>query len=281
MRAELVTEPGGSDRADEDFTCVSLPASGQGGFLVLLDGVTPPEGATGCVHSVPWYVSRLGGALNELSVSRPDLTLREILASSIRRTAELHRATCDLSHPRTPQATVVLARWDGARAEHLVLSDSVLLLVEQDGAVRAVLDDRIERLPLAAERAAVRDATEDGEREAARAAYVRAVESLRNAEGGFFTAAADPDVAARALTGETPLAGLHCLIALSDGATRWTERFHQGDWTALATLLRNRGPRALLTEVRRLERSPEGTAKRGKQHDDASVIVAEVGGGAR
>ncbi|MGE9694082.1 hypothetical protein ACQKFA_09895 [Streptomyces sp. CH6] len=278
MRAELVTEPGGSDRADEDFTCVSLPASGQGGCLVLLDGVTPPEGATGCAHSVPWYVSRLGGALNELAVSRPDLTLRQVLASSIRRTAELHRATCDLSHPRTPQATVVLARWDDTRAEHLVLSDSVLLLVERDGAVRPVLDDRLDHLPLAAERAAVRDAA-DGEREAARAAYASAVESLRNAEGGFFTAAADPDVAARALTGETPLAELHCLIALTDGATRWTERFHQGDWTALATLLRTRGPRALLAEVRRLERTPEGRAKRGKRHDDASVILAEVGGG--
>ena len=135
MRTELVSEPGDRARANEDFASVALPASGQGGALVVLDGVTPPKDGTGCLHSVPWFTARLGGALHELSVSRRDLTLTEVLSHAIARTADAHRATCDLSHPRTPQATVVLARWSEALVEYLVLSDSALLIESPAGAV--------------------------------------------------------------------------------------------------------------------------------------------------
>ncbi|CAM5508301.1 protein phosphatase 2C domain-containing protein [Streptomyces violaceorubidus] len=148
MRTELVSEPGLADRPNEDFASVGLPASGQGGSLVLLDGVTPPRTATGCLHSVPWFTARLGGALRpELSVSLPDLPLAEALSRAIARTAAAHAETCDLSHPRTPQATVVLARWSPAAFEYLVLSDSALLLEAPDGALTPVLDDRLSRLP--------------------------------------------------------------------------------------------------------------------------------------
>ena len=202
MRRELISEPGDPARPNEDFATFAVPASGQGGALVVLDGVTPPDGDDGCLHSVHWFCARLGGALTELSVSRRDLTLTEILSHAILRTADSHAATCDLSHPRTPQATVVLARWSASAVEYLVLSDSALLAGTTDGTVIALLDDRLARVPrgsLATE--AIADAT------------------VRNKEGGFFTAAADPSVAARAVTGELP----RTLTALTDGASRWTE----------------------------------------------------------
>ncbi|WP_037776307.1 hypothetical protein, partial [Streptomyces pristinaespiralis] len=182
MRIELATSPGSPERPNEDWVSVALPASGQGGTVVALDGVTPPSGDAGCVHGVPWFTARLGGSLVELSGSRRDLTLREVLAEAIRRTADAHRDTCDLSHVRTPQATVVLARWGGPEqeVEYLVLSDSTLLLQSPDGSVSAVLDDRLDRLP----------------REALRTHA--SADALRNSEGGFFTAAADPAVAVRA-----------------------------------------------------------------------------------
>ena len=121
MRTELVSEPGDPDRPNEDFAAVALPASGRGGAVVVLDGVTPPRGGTGCLHSVPWFTARLGGALTELTVSLPDAPLTEVLSRAITRTAEAHERTCDLSHPRTPQATVVVARWDAETVEYLVL----------------------------------------------------------------------------------------------------------------------------------------------------------------
>ncbi|MFF4914633.1 hypothetical protein [Streptomyces tendae] len=263
MRTELVSEPGLADQPNEDFASVGLPASGQGGSLVVLDGVTPPRTATGCLHSVPWFTARLGGALTELTVSLPDLPLAEALSRAIARTAAAHAETCDLSHPRTPQATVVLARWSPAAVEHLVLSDSALLLEAPDGTLTPVLDDRLARLPRSA---LATDALVDA--------------NLRNREGGFFTAAADPAVAARAVTGVLPRAGVRTLAALTDGAARWVEKFGQGDWADCLALVRKQGAQALVDRVRELERADAAGDRvflgRSKTHDDATVVYAEL-----
>ncbi|WP_175411059.1 protein phosphatase 2C domain-containing protein [Streptomyces sp. TRM64462] len=260
MHMETASLAGAPERPNEDWAATAVPASGVGGALVLLDGVTPPSGDDGCVHSVPWFTARLGGALTELSASRADLTLTEILAEAIRRTAETHAQTCDLSHVRTPQATVVLARWDAESVEHLVLSDSALLLESPDGAVRAVLDDRLDRIP----------------REVLRSHA--ATDRLRNAEGGFFTAAADPGVAVRAVTGVTPRREVRAVAALTDGASRWVELFGEGDWADCFGVLRKEGARGLLARVRALETdgTETGGALRWKRHDDATAVYAEL-----
>ncbi|MGW3496457.1 protein phosphatase 2C domain-containing protein [Streptomyces sp. NPDC001020] len=261
MRTELISEPGDPARPNEDFAALALPASGQGGTLIVLDGVTPPQGGDGCLHSVSWFCAQLGGALTELSVSRRDLTLPEILSRAVRRAAEAHADTCDLSHPRTPQATVVLARWSETVVEYLVLSDSALLCEAPDGTVTALLDDRLARVPRACLATdAIADAT------------------VRNKEGGFFTAAADPSVAARAVTGELPRSAVRALVALTDGATRWTETFHEGDWENLFTIVRKEGAAALVERVRALESADRETRVhlgRSKTHDDATVVYVE------
>ncbi|MFC7470806.1 hypothetical protein ACFQVA_29520 [Actinomadura keratinilytica] len=98
-------------------------------------------------------------------------------------------------------------------------------------------------------RAAVRalpDHTPASRREAAVREYVDAVEALRNAEGGFHTAAADPAVARLAVTGRTPRAELRSLTAMTDGATRWVDRFG-GTWAAPST---SSAPRARPTSSR-------------------------------
>ncbi|MCB5165089.1 protein phosphatase 2C domain-containing protein [Streptomyces bambusae] len=260
MRIEMASLPGDPQRPNEDWASAALPASGQGGVLVVLDGVTPPAGGDGCTHGVPWFTARLGGRLTELSGSRRNMTLAQVLAEAIGRTADDHRTSCDLSHVRTPQATVVLARWDEERFDYLVLSDSVLLLRAPDGTVTAVRDDRLDRVP----RAVLGSAA--------------ATDALRNAAGeplAFFTAAADPAVAARAVTGSVPRAAVTAAAALTDGATRWTDTFHEGGWPECLDLLRTEGPRALLDRVRARESGP-GPVPRGKRHDDASAVYAEL-----
>ncbi|MFD3451682.1 hypothetical protein ACFWVC_05835 [Streptomyces sp. NPDC058691] len=282
MRVETATEPGTPDRPNEDFVAVAMPASGGGGSLVLLDGVTPPDGPTGCRHSVPWYVSELGGSMIELSVSLSAPPLAECLAQAIARTADTHRATCDLYHRRTPQATVVAVRWNADSVEHLVLSDSELLIEDASGAVAAVLDDRLDHLPapVPALRAAVRALPRGtAERARAAAAYVEAVEALRNAEGGFFTAAADPGVAARAaVTGVRPRTSVRAIAALTDGATRLADVFGETDRAGLVALLRKAGPDELVRRVRTAESAdPDGTRfPRGKASDDATAVFVEL-----
>ncbi|MFC8674637.1 protein phosphatase 2C domain-containing protein [Streptomyces griseorubiginosus] len=262
MRTELVTEPGDVQRPNEDFASVALPASGRGGVLVVLDGVTPPRSGTGCLHSVHWFTARLGGALTELAVSLMDVPLVEVLSGAIVRTARSHGEGCDLSHPRTPQATVAMARWSPSAVEYLVLSDSMLLVESPAGVVTPVLDDRLARIPRAA---LATDALVDAH--------------LRNKEGGFYTAAADPSVAERSVTGSLPRAEVRTLAALTDGAARWVERFEEGTWTDCLTFVRQRSAQALVDRVREREREDaEARVRlgRAKTHDDATVVYAEL-----
>ena len=285
MRIDMTTEPGDPQRPNEDYVSVALPASGWGGALVLLDGVTPPREDVGCVHGVPWFTARLGSALLELSGSRRDMTLSQCLAAALARTAEAHGSTCDLSHIRTPQATVVAARWDEECVEHLVLSDSALLVEGDDGEVTPVLDRRLAELPPAvrALRDRVRALRAEGDEEAlapVRDEYVRAVEGLRNAPdgSGFYTAAADPSVAEHAVTGTLPRARVRALLALTDGASRWTETFRLGDWPELLAVARKEGTDALVSRVRAAESADPDcvTYRRGKRHDDAALVLAEL-----
>lgn len=281
MRIELATGPGAPQRPNEDYASVAIPASGQGGVLVLLDGVTPPPDDVGCTHGVPWFTARLGGAMLELSGSLRDMTLTDALAEAIRRTAGAHRDTCDLSHKRTPQATVITARWSPYAVEYLVLSDSALLIEGRDGAVEAVLDRRLDELPpfIGEMRAAVRALPRgSAERAAAAREYGLAVEALRNADGGFYTAAADPSAAERAVTGTVPREHVRSLTALSDGAGRWVEVFREGSWSDCLAVVRKEGPQALIDRVRAAENAdPEGRSfPRGKAHDDAAVVFAEL-----
>jgi hypothetical protein len=126
--------------------------------------------------------------------------------------------------------------------------------------VTPVLDDRLALLPRSA---LATDALVDS--------------TLRNKEGGFFTAAADPSVSRRAVTGTLPRREVRALAALTDGATRWVERFEEDDWTGCFHLLRKEGPQALVDRVRTLERADSAGSflGRSKTHDDATVVYVE------
>lgn len=156
---------------------------------------------------------------------------------------------------------MVLARWSPERVEYLVLSDSALLAESDDGTVTALLDDRLARIP-----------------RASLTSHETVDATLRNREGGFFTAAADPSVADRAVTGELPRPGLRSLTALTDGASRWVERFDRGDWRDCVAVVRKEGGRGLVDRVRALETADEerGVERSGKTHDDATVVHVEL-----
>lgn len=280
MRVLTATEPGSTSAShgaepnlpapnqaptpNQDFAATTRTASGARGAMVLLDGVTPPPGHDGCAHGVPWFAARLGRALLGLADTDRHAPLARCLASAIATTAGAHRTTCDLSHPRTPQATVVCARWDTALVEYLVLSDAVLLLAGTGGAVWPVLDTRLAQVWTAAGRV-------PPERQAA------FVEGRRNTAGGFFTAAADPAVASRAVTGAVPRVEVRALVALSDGVGRWVETFRLGGWAELFAVVAESGPRAAIAQVRAAEAAdPQGAAfPRGKVHDDATAVLVE------
>jgi hypothetical protein len=225
------------------------------GAAVVLDGVTPPaDGDTGCVHTVPWFTARLGRGLLGLADERRTAGLAECLAEAIRRTAQAHEHSCDLAHRRTPQATVAVVRWDPAGVEYLVLSDAAVLLRRPDGAVTAVLDHRLTNLRT-------------------RFGPLADFDELRNRPDGFHTAAADPAAATYAVTGSAPRPTVDAAAALTDGATRWSEVFRLGDWSALLDVIRDQGARTLIHQVRAAEAGAvhSSVAARRKPFDDASI----------
>lgn len=200
------------------------------------------------------------------------------MSESIDRVASLHRDTCDLAHPGTPSATVIVIRETGADLEYLVLADSVLILQEQDKVV-AITDDREAQVGL--NHRALMDSLPAGSPEHTRAhrAYVEALRSYRNRAGGFWVASIDPAVSQEAIVGTRPLDALDSVVLLSDGASRLVDRFDIATWLDLVDLSKSKGPASLLDWVREAEASdPTGQRwPRGKSSDDATVAyVSEV-----
>lgn len=80
------------------------------------------------------------------------------------------------------------------------------------------------------------------------------------------------------MTGTVPRAEVRALAALTDGATRWVEKFGEGDWGGLFTVVRKEGAQSLVDRVRTLERADAETRarlRRSKTHDDATVVFVE------
>jgi hypothetical protein len=268
MRVLLASEPGAAERPNEDFAA-AVP-----GAVVLLDGAGyVPDSATGCVHGVAWYARTLGGLL-AAGACDDRVPLPDLLSRGIERVSRMHTGTCDLRHPATPSATVIVARQRGGTLDYLVLCDSVLLLLRRAGEPSAITDIQLEETRTRLRPAASLPAGTP-EYHAAWQAYGRRLEAARNQPGGFWLAAADPGAAAHAVTGSEPLAALSAVVLLSDGASRLADRFQLATWAGLGTILTGEGPAGLIQRVRAAEAAdPRGERwPRGKIHDDATAVL--------
>ncbi|MGC4957892.1 integrase [Actinomadura citrea] len=272
MRVLIASEPGHPERGNEDF------AAAAPGLLLVVDGAGTPAGVeSGCSHSVAWYARNLGGLLLA-AASDVAVGLDEALAVSINRVNALHATSCDLGHPGSPSATVALARVHNGRLEHLVLSDSVLVLDRFDQAPTAVSDDRLADVIARLDEPAGPCAVGSDEHARRLRTRVERLASYRNQPGGFWVASTKPEAAHEALTGSTPLAELGAVALLSDGASRLVDRFQLMGWADLLGVLRKDGPRELIARTREIESTdPDGSRwPRGKASDDASAVYWTV-----
>lgn len=218
-------------------------------WAFVLDGATAPAGvASGCIHDVSWLVDRLAEALRA-TLSTP-MPLADALAVAIERVRYAHGGACDLDNPDSPSATVALARRREDGFDYLVLADTAVVFAQEDGTVRAVSDDRVDRLP--------------GGRPYSR----QLVRESRNAPGGFWVASTVPEAAYEALTG-TVLTSEFALM--SDGCSRLVD-YYGHSWREVWDHLRVHGPHSLVDWVR-AEEERHGVAL-GKLHDDATVLHA-------
>jgi hypothetical protein len=268
VRVLLATDPSTPDWPNEDFTAV-MP-----GVAVLLDGAGSPGGReTGCVHGVAWYAATLGGLVTA-HARDAELPLDRALAAGISQVRELHSGTCDLGHPGTPSATVLIARQRGDLLEYLVLADSVLLLAPRDGELCVITDTRLEGAGAGLRPDYRGLAVGSPERESARHDYLIKLDGLRNRTGGYWAAAADPAAADQSITGARPVSELTAVALLSDGAGRLADRYQLATWPEIGAILAGPGPAELIRQVRAADASDaEGQQwPRSKIRDDATAV---------
>jgi hypothetical protein len=253
------TEPGSSGTPNEDWAGISTTAA------VVLDGVTVFEGASGaCRHGTPWFVSQIGTRLLA-SASDEAIPLKVALRSAITRVAYLHAGTCDLDQIGAPSAAVAVLRRTGGILEYLVLAD-VTIVIESSHGLKVISDERVN--------STLSDIAIEGN-------YgdevMRRRERNRNKTGGYWVAAADPEAAEEATTGQVAAENVTRTALMSDGATRLVTPFGRTDWPGILKLGYESGPYAVIRHVRETEASDRGRTKwpRFKVSDDATIALAD------
>ncbi|MGH3383255.1 MAG: protein phosphatase 2C domain-containing protein [Nocardioidaceae bacterium] len=273
MQFDSATSPGRPDRANEDYFGSTEDVA------VLLDGAGTPDGVeSGCTHGVAWFSHTLGKALLDITAQQPAVDLAIHVRHAIDYVAGQHRHTCDLRHPGSPSATVIVTRFVETELQYLVLADSVLLLDTSSGPV-AITDDREAQVGQRLRQEMDRLPTSSDAHAEALAGYVRSLWSHRNQPDGFWVASSEPRAADEALTASIGVEDVQSVALLSDGASRLVDRFHLSTWQQTIQLLGEQGPAALIQRVRQAERSdPDGTRwPRGKIHDDATAAITRTG----
>lgn len=221
-------------------------------FAVVLDGASAPRVHvdSGCRHTVAWLVMQLATQLATPLLTHSSAPLADLLADAITAVRGSHADTCDVGNPDSPSSTVAMVRFDSDHVEHLVLADSPIVMRSPEGRITVHSDDRIDLLP---ERT------------------LETVRRLRNQPGGFWVASTEPKAAYEAVTGVTDRAAVESIALLTDGASRYTERYGHS-WGELVDVLTIEGPRQLIERVRHHD---SASTLSGKRYDDASVVLLQ------
>jgi hypothetical protein len=264
MKVAMATSPG-HDRPNEDFVG-AVP-----GAVVVIDGAGIPGMDAVCSHGVAWYAHTLGGAvLGQLSRA-PGTALVAALGDAIAHVASLHRHSCDLASPISPQATVAMMRRHADRVDHLVLADAYVVLETSGSRPRVVTDAR--EVEARNQASSLLDGLTTGthEYDVAMSSATEALRALRNQPGGYWIAKDDPEAAEQAVAGSIALEQLDGVALLSNGAGRIVDPYGLADWRAVLGLLRTKGPDEILRRIRAAETEAH-------RPDDATVAFCDLRG---
>ncbi|AHI01773.1 hypothetical protein KALB_8416 [Kutzneria albida DSM 43870] len=212
--------------------------------VVVLDGVTsrrPPDRDGG------WYATLLAAELARQLSERPCEQLRALLADSIGAVAAAH----DLVPHDSPSSTVAMVRWSESTVDALVLADSPVVVFDPHPHV--FVDEQLATL-----RASGRDLSQ-----------------LRNREGGFWVAEADPSAADHAATASWPTSSVDTVLVMTDGVSCGVEEYGLFSWEQALRLADEHGADAVLDRIQAAERGDPQRQRwpRYKVHDDQALAV--------
>lgn len=241
----------------------------------LPHAVIVADGATSLRDGEPsggWYADRLCAALAHRLAAEPAADLTDLLADAIASVADEHR----LVPGAAPSSTVAMLRWSAGTVDGLVLADSPVVVFTGAGHDR-LADDRLADLARPGEyRKRLRDGGGYGpEHAAALRASATTTGRLRNVDGGFWVAEADPAAAHRARTASWPRTDVTTALLATDGVSCGVDDYGLFDWPDVLALATEAGPTAVLDAVRAAETAdPDGVRwPRAKRHDDQTLAV--------
>ena len=264
-------------------------AGREGNLFWLMDGATqlaPPEHGL----DAAWHTRRLGASFAALAREKPYLALMELATAAVTTVGEefYARSGLDAAAPQDlrPFSTLILCRLDaaGEKLEYLILCDSTLAVVSSARA-ETVSDGRLDANNFLAATNALLRAGQDfdsAEYKAAMRGVYDCSQPLLNkdgAAGAWYCVAQDAKSLKQALQGEIALAAGDNVLLMSDGFTRAVDTLglYQNYGEVLAAL-EEKGPFALLEEIRAAERADSGGMKhqRSSRHDDATLLWVRV-----
>ena len=195
--------------------------------------------------------------------------LSDALGDAIEAVTAMHRGTCSVTDPSSPQASIAVLRLAGNRADYLVLGDCYVIA---ESAPPVVITD--------AREVAVRESatlslkhlapgTPGHDRELHRA--IEEQRAQRNRPGGYWIAKDDPAAAHESIVGDIDLESVACLAVLSNGAARLVDAYRVVDWSGLFDMLHAGGPANALHRLRKTESHNAATP------DDATIAFLHVG----
>ena len=256
----------GFDRPTEDRV-VQLPHA-----VIVADGATSLRDDE---LSGGWYAERLCAALATRLTEDPSGDLRTLLAEAIAALVDEHGLVAGAA----PSSTVSVLRWSDDLVDALVLADSPVVVFTDVGP-HLLADERLANVAVAAPGRSYRQRLRDGggygpEHAAALRASGARTSRLRNVEGGFWVAEADPAAAAQAHTGNWPRDHVTAALLATDGMSCGVDDYHIFDWSQVLAHATATGPAAVLSMVRAAEvTDPNGTRwPRPKRHDDKTLVL--------
>lgn len=252
----------GSDRPSEDRV-VRLPHA-----VILADGATSLRDD---LPSGGWYAGQLTTAVGRELTATPDGDLRSLLGQAIGAVAHEH----DLVPGAAPSSTVAILRWNESTVDALVLADSPVVVFTDLGP-HLLADDRIAGLGPGPYRRRLREGGGYGPvHEAAVRDAGAGFARMRNVDGGYWVAEADPAAAAHARTARWPREHVDTALLASDGVSCGVDDYHIFDWSQVYEHVVREGPGAVLTMVRAAENAdPDGVRwPRPKRHDDKTLVA--------
>ncbi|WP_158846972.1 protein phosphatase 2C domain-containing protein [Saccharothrix deserti] len=212
--------------------------------VVLLDGATSP---TPRERDGGWHSRHLAEELQKLGELDGDLA--EDLARTIERLAAEH----GLTPGNSPSSTVSITRWTDTDVDVLVLADSPVVVFTDTGA-EVVADTRLRDMRGKVDR----------------------ITDWRNREDGWWVAEADPAAAHRAVRASWPRDRVRAVLMATDGVSCGVDDYGLfTDWQTVLQITSEKGPEAVLDEIRAAEASDPDRTKwlRTKVHDDQALAI--------